>query len=352
MKRLFFIAVALFTISTMVANVTIQTNFDGIVLCQSTREEIKELFASKGFVLTKDTANNIAGLEVYVETYSGTYQHEEMIFETIYLFYLDDTVNMISFEKKYDTTYIENANNFLEKIHSKYNELENCDSSAFALNLAKDEEGVKTWSRKDDQYMVITQQNDSLCSCTYIAFHNFIFVSLRHALESIKKYDLDYAEENKVYGVGGVKFGDSKASVKSVILSKSERIVSEDAHSITFGDTKIGGVTYDFATFYFSSNQLISVNLQSAFYSWRKEEALMKFKSIKDQYGRKYSNLTELKDEEDLKGYNCGAFIDGYDYLPILISFQKSLSKGGDIMYYVEVDYYLYRRESLYDDEI
>lgn len=352
MKRMFFIVVALFTISIMVANVTIQTNFDGIVLCQSTREEIKELFASKGFVLTKDTANNIKGLEVYVEKYSGAYQHEGMIFETIDLFYLDDTVNMITFEKKYDTAYIENANNLLEKIHSKYNELENCDSSAFALNLAKDEEGVKTWSRTDDQYMVITQQNDSLCSCTYIAFNNFIYVSLRHALESIKKYDINFAEENKVYGVGGVKFGDSKASVKSVILSKSERIVSEDAHSITFRDTKIGGVTYDFATFYFSSNQLISVNLQDAFDSWRKEEALMKFKSIKDQYGRKYSNLTELKDEEDLKGYQCGAFIDGYDYLPIIISFEKSLSRGGDIMYYVLVDYYDNRRESLYDDEI
>ena len=45
-------------------------------------------------------------------------------------------------------------------------------------------------------------------------------------------------------------------------------------------------------------------------------------------------------------------YIDGYDYLPILISFQKSLSKGGDIMYYVQVDYYTHRKDNLYDDEI
>jgi hypothetical protein len=78
----------------------------------------------------------------------------------------------------------------------------------------------------------------------------------------------------------------------------------------------------------------------------------MKFESVKGQYERKYTNLTLLADDEDLKGYQCGAYIDGYDYLPILISFQKSLSKGGDIMYYVQVDYYNHRTDNLYDDEI
>ena len=78
----------------------------------------------------------------------------------------------------------------------------------------------------------------------------------------------------------------------------------------------------------------------------------MRFESIKGQYERKYTNLTQFADDEDLKGYQCGAFIDGYDYPPILISFQKSLSKGGDIMYYVQVDYYHLRTDTLYDDEI
>lgn len=163
---------------------------------------------------------------------------------------------------------------------------------------------------------------------------------------------LNYAEKNKVYGVAGVKFGDSKQNVKNVILTKSKGISSEDSHCTTFYDVSVGGRIYDYATFYFSANQLVSVNLQDAFYSWRKEEALMQFENVKSQYERKYSNLTELKDEEDLKGYNCGAYIDGYDYKPILISFQKSLSKGGDIMYYVQVDYYNHRTDNLYDDEI
>jgi hypothetical protein len=62
--------------------------------------------------------------------------------------------------------------------------------------------------------------------------------------------------------------------------------------------------------------------------------------------------MTLLKDDDELKAYNCGAYIDGYDYLPILITFQKSLSRGGDIMYYVQVDYYIHRTDNLYDDEI
>ena len=36
----------------------------------------------------------------------------------------------------------------------------------------------------------------------------------------------------------------------------------------------------------------------------------------------------------------------------ILISFLKSLSKGCDIMYYVQVDYYTHRKDNFYDDEI
>ena len=78
----------------------------------------------------------------------------------------------------------------------------------------------------------------------------------------------------------------------------------------------------------------------------------MQFESITSQYERKYSNFAQVKDEIDFKAYKCGAYIDGYDYIPIIISFQKSLSQGGDIMYYVQVDYYHNRRESLYDDEI
>ena len=67
-------------------------------------------------------------------------------------------------------------------------------------------------------------------------------MSIKQAFDKIKHLLPDYAEENKVYGVAGVKFGDSKQAVKSVILYKSESLVDEDTHSITFGKTRIGGI--------------------------------------------------------------------------------------------------------------
>ena len=350
MKKVFIILIALFSISTIEADVTIATEFDGIILGQSSRAEVQDNLTSKGLILSSEQTevdeygcNNV---------YKGVYIYEDMDFNEVFTRFVEDTIVSIVFKGYCDTACTEYGKSFVERIHVRYNELACADSSLLVLSATNDAEGFKTWSRKDDESIVLTMQSDSACFCAYFAESKIFEISMKQAFDKIKHLLPDYAEENKVYGVGGVKFGDSKAYVKSVMYSKSDRLLEEDAHSILFTDVKIGGVTYDFARFYFSSDKLISVNLQSAFYSWRKEEALMKFESIKDQYGRKYSNLTELKDEEDLKGYNCGAYIDGYDYLPILISFQKSLSKGGDIMYYVQVDYYTHRKDNLYDDEI
>lgn len=350
MKKVFFLLFALVTVSSMVAEVTIQTDFDGIVLGKSSRSEVGKFLTSKGLILSVEQSE----VDEYgsSDVYEGVYLHEEMNFDCVVTRFVEDTIVSVCFKGFCDSACVEYGKPFIEKMHSKYNTLESADSSMVVLSATSAAEGFVTWSRRDKESVILTMQNDSSCFCAYFAESKMFEIGIRQALDKIKYMLPDYAEENKVYGVGGVKFGDSKASVKSVILPKSDRVVNEDAHSITFGETTIGGVTYDFAIFYFSSNQLVAVNLQSAFYSWRKEEALMKFESIKSQYERKYTNLTLLKDEEELKGYNCGAYIDGYDYLPILISFQKSLSKGGDIMYYVQVDYYNHRIDNLYDDEI
>ena len=143
------------------------------------------------------------------------------------------------------------------------------------------------------------------------------------------------------------------ATVKRVIAPKSEKLTDSDSHTLTYYKTKIGGSTYDFATFYFMQGKgLVSVNLQNAFYSWKKEEAEMAYEGIISQFKRRYSNFQVRQDERDEKMCTCGAYIDGYDYPPIIITFQKSLSKGGDIMYYVMVSYYEMRKANLYDDEI
>ena len=78
----------------------------------------------------------------------------------------------------------------------------------------------------------------------------------------------------------------------------------------------------------------------------------MAYEGVISQFKRKYSNFKVRQDEVDDKMCTCGAYVDGYDYPPIIITFQKSLSKGGDIMYYVMVTYYEMRRSNMYDDEI
>lgn len=351
MKKIFSTVVSLFVISVMaVAEVTIPTEFDGIVLGKSTRSEVHDLLASKGLVFSPERSDTI--LYTNNDVFEGVFVYEDMSFDCVATSCLGDTLVSIGFKGVCDTNCIEYSKDFIEKTHSKYNNLACADSSLVVLSLTEKKKGYSTWSREDEETTIITMQNDSSFLCFYFADSKMFEISMRLAFEHTKHLLPDYAEENKVYGVGGVKFGDSKASVKSVIYSKSSRLVEEDAHSMLFTDVKIGGVTYDFAKFYFSSDQLVSVNLQCAFYSWRKEEALMKFESIKSLYERKYSNFKLLIDEEDMKGYDCGAYTDGYDYIPIIISFQKSLSRSDEIMYYVEVDYYSKRVDNLYDDEI
>ena len=351
MKRFLLFLVALLTISTMVANITIPTEFNGIVLGKSSSNEVSEILISNGLQFSLEESDSIDA-NIYEATYKGEFIHEEMHFDGVVARYMCDTLTLITFVGSCDSACMDYGKPFMDKVHSKYNNLANADSTLLVMMATMGTEGFIKWSRTDNEVIVLTMHNDSSCICAYIAEKRIFEISINATLKTYMQTLPDFAEENKVYGVAGVKFGDSKTSVKNVIYTKSDRIVNEDTHSITFRNTRIGGITYDFAIFYFASNQLVSVNLQNAFYSWRKEEALMQFESVKSQYARKYSNLQLLKDEEDLKGYNCGAYIDGYDYLPILISFQKSLSQGGDIMYYVEVDYYHHRKSTLYDDEI
>ena len=84
----------------------------------------------------------------------------------------------------------------------------------------------------------------------------------------------------------------------------------------------------------------------------RKGSLLFGYTQLSAGLKQKYMTCKVITDEEDEKFCVCGAYADGYDYKPITISFEKSLSKGGDIMYYIIVSYYGMKKENLYDDEI
>lgn len=349
MKRSFLVLFTVLASVAMFANVSIPQNFNGIKLGISSKSEVDKILTSSGLVFSaedSDTTNIV---------YRGDSRHEEMDFGSVILRFHMDTVIFVGYVARCDSACDGFGKPFIQRIHSKYDALARPDSSLYYSLITSDADslGLEKWGREDNNSLVITMHNDSVCMCAYFAQRRFREMMTNALFNLFMSFDPNYAEENKVLGVAGVKFGDSRETVRKTIMTKADKILESDSHSLNYYKVKIGGVTYDFATFYFSGTSgLVSVNMQSSFYSWREEEAKMAYESVKAQYSRKYTNFKVVKDDPEEKACTCGAFIDGYDYAPIIITFQKSLSRGGDIMYYVQVDYYHARRNGMYDDEI
>lgn len=362
MKRFYLIAMAIFSALSISAETSIQNTFFGCTLGKSTSQEVQAAMTKEGFLLLDKIDSTIVESSKSFEikfsqyNYEGDYMHEGHSFQSVKISFLNDTLFTIAMPDSCKDC-ISKCHNIQENLNNKYGNLEKADSTILFQQIADSANtwGLKTWSRHDEHTMVVTALSDSVYSCTYLSkkvYYNLLRSSLRHFVDALFDADPNYSEENKVYGVAGVKFGDDKETVRKIIAPKSDRLLDSDPHTLQYYKTKIGGIIYDFATFYFIQGKLVSATFQKPFYSWRKEEALMAYEDVKSQYTRKYSNLKVLQDEYDEKLCVCGAFTEGYDYKPISIAFNKSLSKGGDIMYYVIVSYYQMRIADLYNDEI
>ncbi len=353
MKRYLLLVFTLVSALAIFAETNIQREFLGLTVGKSTASEVQSAMKSRGFeLLNTENVSNVGSQFQF----KGYYKHQGVEFHTIVTSFLNDTLFVFCAQDSCGEKVTETANVLQKNLEVLYGNLAPADST-FLFRFLKDSAdhyGVKTWSRMDDHTMIISMQSEEKVTCMYIdqdIFYNMMFVGLKQMGEAIGSLP-DFSEENKVYGVAGVKFGDDMASVKKVIYPKAEQFLDGDAHNLTYYKVKIGGSTYDYANFLFAKGKLSSVRLQKVFYSWRKEEALMAFEGVKSQYERRYTNFKVVKDEYDEKLATCGAYIEGYDYPPIVISFEKSLSKGGDIMYYVIVSYYGMRTDNIYDDEI
>lgn len=354
MKRFIFLIICTSITFSLFAENILPKDFLGLTLGKTSKNEVQSILESKGFELIAKEDVNETGAQYQ---FRGTYKHEGVEFHTIITSFLSDTLFIFCPQDSCGEKVTELSSILQTNLEKKYGALEIADSTLLfsLLKDSVDHYGVKTWSRMDEHTMLISMQSEAKITCMYIdrdLYFNLMMKELMQLSEAISQLP-DYSEENKVYGVGGVKFGDDMVAVRRVIASKSDRLSDSDSHTLTYYKTKIGGSTYDFASFYFIQGKgLVSVTLQNAFYSWRKEEAEMAYEGVISQFKRKYSNFKVRQEEVDDKMCTCGAYVDGYDYPPIIITFQKSLSKGGDIMYYVMVTYYEMRRSNMYDDEI
>lgn len=370
MKRLYLFAIAMVSALSILAETSVQNIFFGCTLGKSTSEEVQAAVISQGFKLRDSKSSNILGVQELDCNYTGKYNHEGREFPIFHTHFWNDTLAQVSFRDTCDgdcSKFVDAVQITQANLEQKYGYVGLVDDRSGLLAYNIDEHFFDTkirWARQDKHTIVESVLYNHAFDYTYICVYRDAEIYRRErqlwnkvfnidSFMSLFGYDgADYSEENKVYGVAGVKFGDDRETVRRAIAPKSDRLLDSDSHTLRYYKTTIGGITYDYATFYFAKGKLVSVDLQKPFFSWRKEEALMAFENIKSQYERKYSNLKMTTDKDEEKYCLCGAYIDGYDYPPIFISFQKSLSKGGDIMYYVGVSYYVARTEHLYDDEI
>ena len=172
---------------------------------------------------------------------------------------------------------------------------------------------------------------------------SFLFSGNMHAQSSY--FDsLDHVAANRVTGVAGVKFGDSKEYVHRVILTKALRFLESNAHAHYYLNVSIDGITYDYAGFYFAEGQgLVAASMACEFKSSRPYDAILLFEKIIKLYRNKYSNVRTIKNLPEDRITECGAITEEYNARPIEISFVKSMISDVDFVYYVKVDYYFDR---------
>lgn len=364
MKRFYLIAMAIFSALSISAETSIQNTFFGCTLGKSTSKEVQAAMAAQGFQLLDTHMNkmdSIWGIEVYEYNYKGQYNHEGKEFHSLCISFYNDTFYSVLFE---DSCLTENCSNLTmhtqTNLEQKYGSLEIADSILHNSTIKEVDIacGIKRWSKQDKSTIIetILWYEDKKFLCRYT--DKKIYCNIENIEKQVFNRifgvgnDLNYSEENKVYGVAGVKFGDDKETVHRIIAPKSDRLLDSDTNTLEYYKTRVGGTTYQYANFCFIQGKLATAFFDQPFALWEKEEALMFLQSIKSQYEKKYSNMRTITEEDNEKVYACGAYIDDYNYLPIIIQFKKAMNQGNKIMYYVFVSYYQMRTNNLYNDEI
>lgn len=346
MKRLFTILAAVCMAASVMAETAIQNTFMGLTLGVASRDDVQNVLNSQGFEFVSESD----GFSIY----QGNWQIEGVPVNNLYIFYMNDTLTVMSFANVSCEDQCDSLRQIIQaNVENKYGLLQSVSSSAYINIAAKGliSPDVEQWSRMDNKTSFLYAKTPKGYILLYLA-ENYMGMQIGKLINnSYKKFSPDYAEENKVTGVAGVKFGDSKENVRKVIYTKAQDLLESDTHSLNFNKVKIGGITYDYATFYFAEGKgLVSVVMECSFNSWQEEEAKLLYRNIVTQYGGKYTNLKENKEGNYAF---CGAYTEDYpNVLPIVISHQKSLSRGGDMRYYVQVSYFLERLSGMYDDEI
>ena len=352
MKKILILCMAAMMTAAVMADNSIKNSFMGLTLGKATQKEVHKVLTEGGLELQTDTGG------FYV--YSGNMQIEGVPAQNMVTRFFNDTLMMVV----YGYTCENGCDSLLRiidtNIEKKYGSLQSGDSSMFInlFSIGLIPLNMEQWSRMDDETSFMYAKSDSAYLFIYLA-EKYMWKQFAQTLtELTKETNPDYAEENRVTGVAGVKFGDSRYAVEESLTRRFGKSPHYDVYEIKYNNVMIGGSKWDYAIFYFKQNpnnrkhELISVSLQQIYKTYEKDEAEMAFDNVRSQYSGKYTNGYCPPKDDGSKICLYGMKTDDYPYPPISLTMDKSLSVGGDMFYYVTVDYYIVKLQGRYNDDI
>lgn len=321
------------------------------------KEKVQKTLSKHNMVLLGD-----GGDENYV--YSGSFNLFGMEWKAIKTIYLSDSLATVELADSCDAEQVFKHKQVTQNIQNM------CTGMQDALELpiiqvffenALKQDSTDIYARYDGHWVLMYFEKDEKISILIVNYEQLfqLVATAGKSISEVRNQMPDYQESNRVTGVAGLKFGDTKASVEAKAKSKWLQRAT-DEHSSTYIGVSVGGVSYEALTLYYKYDNtkkcevLVAADMQKHFSTFDYAEAEAAFNSVRSTYNNKYTNEHFAEDgNEKLAGY--GMMTPDYvneTLTPILISLRKSLSKGGEFYYYVTVSYFLENAKNLYDDEI
>lgn len=294
------------------------------------------------------------------EVYIGDFVVEGFHMSVMDMELINDTVYKLSFYER--SPYADCWDSYKDltfELRDKYAHFEDA-TEPFPFNR----DSVVTFFKTDGKTMILFVAEPQNISITLINVHFLNIKTSRLAEEMVSaltaKTGPNYDEKNKVTSIAGVRFGETKTNTITVFKQRGTFLQNE-GNLTHFANLSFGGSLFKMATFLFQydswrkDNVLAAAKFENNFYEWRKEEALMMYEAIVSRFQGKYTNCTIIEDGDESKMMVCGMLEDEYEegkIPPIIVSFSKAVSRGGDMFYYVTVSYFVQKMSSVAADDI
>lgn len=151
------------------------------------------------------------------------------------------------------------------------------------------------------------------------------------------------ATAQTVTSVAGLDFGTDCYKAKNYLTNHfGNSYGSTGDYQLRFCDIMIGGITYENTEFYFKDSKFIAARFYTGFPLTKFNNAKSFRDRIISRYKEKYTWHNKPYTSDGFQCYCFGKPMDSdYGHYPILVRLYKANSTEGELMYWVECDYYM-----------